>query len=176
MDDQTINYIKKVPVWKTVAGLIIACFTIFEFVTGNYYALVIISFSVLLLQTEGCQINLKTKTYRNTYSILGLNFGAWEPLPNPEYVTVFATDQITEVWVSTASTTVTEDVYEINIFGENNKKIKASVSYDKKEAFNIALLFADNLKINMLDATVSQDFKWIDVNHYKTTGTIIYMD
>ena len=62
MDDQTINYIKKVPVWKTVAGLIIACFTIFEFVTGNYYALVIISFSVLLLQTEGCQINLKTKT------------------------------------------------------------------------------------------------------------------
>ena len=72
--------------------------------------------------------------------------------------------------------TVTEDAYEINIFGENNRKIKASVCYDKKEAFDTALLFADNLNINLLDATVSHNFKWVDKLYYNNTGVITYKD
>ncbi len=170
----TINYIRKVPIWRTILGLLTACIAIYILLNGVLFGFVAIALSVVVLQSEGCQIDLESKTYRKTYSILGLNFGKWKPLPEVEYVSVFATTQTTAVWVSSASTNVTESIYAINLFHNRNQKIEANVTFDKKDAFDVALHLADALETDMLDATVTGDFKWMDKNAYRDNGKIVY--
>ncbi|WP_289044550.1 hypothetical protein [uncultured Olleya sp.] len=172
----TIDYVKKVPIWKTILGITTAILCLYIVFSGSIYGIVPIAFSILLLQTEGCQIDLKSNIYRKTYSIVGLNFGKWLPLPKIDYVSIFSTNITTAVWVSTASTNITENIYAINLFCTNNKKIEASTTQHKEEAFNLALLLADALDANMLDATLAGDFKWMDKNQYRDHGRIVYTD
>lgn len=173
---QTLKYIKNVPVWKTVLGIIIALLSLYFVISGVLFGIVPIAYSVLLLQTNGTEINIESKTYRKIYSILGLNFGKWKPLPEVEYVSVFATTETTKVWVSSATANVTDAIYMINVFYNTNQKIEVCNAYSRKEAFDIGSHVAFTLSIDLLDATESKDFKWMDRDLYISTGKTVYLD
>ena len=112
MNKYTISYIEKVPLWRTILGVAIIVFTIFNLVTsGNIATIVPLAFSYLLLKTEGTEIDLESKTYRKVFSILGFKIGKWQSIPDIDYVSVFAATFNTKVWVSTASTNISENKY-----------------------------------------------------------------
>lgn len=50
-----------------------------------------------MITRDGSQIDLDNKKYRNIKSIFGLNFGSWKSLPDFEYVSVFKTQESTDV-------------------------------------------------------------------------------
>ena len=172
----TLKYIKRVPGWKTILGILIAILCLYLVIFGSIKNIIPIAFSVLLLQTNGTEINLETKTYRKIYSILGLNFGKWQPLPETEYVSVFSTTQSTKIWASSATANITDAIYMINIFHNTNQKIEVCNAYSKKEAFDIGSHVAFTLDIDLLDATENKNFKWMDRNLYIETGKIVYVD
>lgn len=172
----TLKYVKNVPVWKTVLGIIIAVLCLYLVIFGSIKYIVPIAFSVLLLQTNGTEINLENKTYRKIYSILGLNFGKWQPLPEVEYVSIFATTESTTVWASSATMNVKDAVYIINIFYNTNKKIEVCNLYSKDRAFKTGAHVAFALNAHLLDATENKNFKWMDRDHYISTGEIVYVD
>jgi len=174
--NSTIKYIKKVPGWKTILGILIAVLSLYFFFSGDYKGIVPIAFSLLLLQTNGTEINLENKTYRKIYSILGMNFGKWTSLPETEYVSVFATTESTKVWASSATANITDDIYMINIFYDTNKKIEVCNAYSHIEAFNIGAHIAYTLSIDLLDATETKNFKWMNRDVYLETGEFIYED
>lgn len=174
--NSTIRYIKKVPVWKTVLGITIASFSFYMFIFETPFGIVPIAFSLVLLRTEGSEINLDSKTYRKVFSILGMNSGKWEHLQDLEYISVFATVENTQVWVSSASMNVQDGIHILNLFSETNKKYEIYTSYNKKDAFDKASYIAEILMIDLLDATKTGDFKWMDKEAYKKTGQIVYTD
>ena len=175
MNKYTISYIEKVPLWRTILGVAIIVFTIFNLVTsGNIATIVPLAFSYLLLKTEGTEIDLESKTYRKVFSILGFKIGKWQSIPDINYVSVFAATFNTKVWVSTASTNISENKYAINLFYDTKNKIEATTVYQEKEAFDIGLHLADALDADLLDATETNDFKWMNKDAYRERGEFVY--
>ena len=64
----------------------------------------------------------------------------------------------------------------INIFHNTNQKIEVFSAYSRKEAFDIGSHIAFSLNIDLLDATENKNFKWMDRDHYISTGKIVYVD
>lgn len=172
----SLKYIKNVPVWKTILGIIIAVLCLYIVLSGAIFGIAPMAFSVLLLQTYGTEINLENKTYRKIYSIVGLNFGKWQALPEAEYVSIFATKETIKVWASSATMNVTDDIYMINIFHNTNKKIEVCNAYSRKDAFDIGAHVAFTLDTDLLDATETNNFKWMDRDLYIATGETVYID
>ncbi len=140
------------------------------------YALVPLLFGVMMLKTEGSEIDLESQTYRNVNAFLGFTFGKWQKLQNPEYVSVFNTTEDITVRALTAETTNTFPIIVLNIFYERNKKITVYKTKQVKDAFEVASHIADALLIDLLDATEKGDYKWVDKNHLRTHGDIVYID
>ena len=172
---KTIRYVGKVSLLKTIIGILIACFSIYSFIFVDYFGIVPIAISLVLLQTEGSEIDLFSKKYRTIYSVLGMDFGKWKDIPEIEYVSVFATQENIAIWASSASANVKNDVFKLNLFYDSNKKIEAYTSYDFKDAFKVGHHLADALQADLLDATKTGDFKFVDKDIYREKGTITHL-
>lgn len=173
---KTIRYVGKVSLVKTIIGILIAGFSLYIFFFVNYFGIVPIAISLVLLQTDGSEIDLSSKKYRKIYSVLGMDFGKWIDIPKIEYVSVFATQENIAVWASSASANVKNDVFKLNLFYDTNKKIEAYTSYDMKDAFDVGHHLAEALLTDLLDATTTGDFKLVDKDVYRETQTIKYID
>lgn len=174
--DTTITYIRKVPIWKVILGFAAIIIGVLGLVNLVYYALVPILFGFMMLKTEGSEINLESKTYRKVISFLGANFGTWQPLQNPEYISVFNTTEDITVRALSAETTNSFPIIILNIFYARNKKITVYKTKHIKDAFEVASHIADALLIDLLDATEKGDYKWVDKTIYREKGELVYID
>lgn len=119
-----IIYLKEVPFFKKLFGIVVAVLAIGISVTSNIlFGLIFLAIGVNLILTEGSEIDLENKTYRTVKSIFGLNFGKWQPCPAFEYVSVFRTKETQRVNVVTATTAFTNEIILLNLFYNGNKKI-----------------------------------------------------
>tara|TARA_R110000751_G_scaffold255462_6_gene354989 strand:- start:534 stop:1061 length:528 start_codon:yes stop_codon:yes gene_type:complete len=174
--DGIIRYSRKVPLWKIILGLAAIFVGLLGLASLVYFAVVPLVFGFMMLKTDGSEIDLESKTYRKTGSILGYSIGKWQSLENPEYVSVFNTTENITVRVITAETTNSFPIIVVNIFYDRNKKITVHKTEDIENAFNAASHIADALSIDLLDATVKNDYKWVDKIAFRETGNIIYTD
>nr|WP_321247555.1 hypothetical protein [uncultured Psychroserpens sp.] len=174
--DAIIKYTRKVPIWKTIIGFGAIAVGLLGLISLVYFALVPLLFGFMLLKTDGSEIDLESKTYRKTDSLLGFTIGKWQTLQNPEYISVFNTTEDITVRVLTAETTNSFPIIVLNIFYERNKKITIYKTENIKDAFDVASHIADALAIDLLDATVKNDYKWVDKDALREKGEIIYTD
>jgi hypothetical protein len=158
----TIIYLREVLLMKKVLAifLIIAGFGIF--ITENIFAgLMILLIGLNLISTEGSEINLSNKTYRNIKSLFGLNFGKWKPCPKFEYVSVFKTKESTQVSAYGAEMArFKSEIIMLNLFYKGNKHITFYKTDNKANAFKVAEHFKLALDVAVLDATESEN-KWL---------------
>jgi hypothetical protein len=156
-----IVYLKEVPFFKKLFGVVVGIVGIYVFVTSSniLFGLMALVIGINLVLTEGSEINLENKTYRTVKSIFGINFGKWKPCPKFEYVSVFKTRETQRVNVVTATTAFTNDIIVLNLF-YGNKKITFYKTDNKIDAFKVAEHFKLALDIDILDATESEK-KWI---------------
>ena len=156
-----IIYLKEVPFFKKLFGIILGILAIGIFITSNMlFGLIFLAIGINLVLTEGSEIDLENKTYRTVKSIFGINFGKWNPCPKFEYVSVFRTKETQRVNVVTATTAFTNEIILLNLFYNGNKKITFYKTDDKEEAFKVAEHFKLALNIDILDATESEK-KWL---------------
>ncbi|MFT4781812.1 MAG: hypothetical protein ACJAUV_001921 [Flavobacteriales bacterium] len=174
--DAIIRYTRKVPVWKTIIGFAAILIGLLGLISLIYLALVPLLFGFMMLKTDGSEIDLESKTYRKTDSLLGFSIGKWQTLQNPEYISVFNTTENITVRVVTAETTNSFPVIVLNLFYERNKKITVYKTEKLKDAFDVASHIADALGIDLLDATVKNDYKWVDKDALREKGEIVYTD
>ncbi|MGC1471428.1 MAG: hypothetical protein WA775_02455 [Psychroserpens sp.] len=174
--DATITYVRKIPIWKMTLGFSSLLVGILGLITLNYLTFVLLLFGAMMLKTEGSELNLEAKTYREITSILNLKFGSWKPLGHLEYISVFNTTEDITVRALTAETTNSFPVLILNIFYETNKKMTVYKTKDIKDAFDVASHIADALMIDLLDATKPGNFKWVDKNALREQGDLVYLD
>lgn len=92
--------------------------------------------------------NLKEKIYKRERSIAMFRLGKWKDLPELEYISVFKKE---------------EDFFEVNLWYVGNKHFKLYQVYEEEDALTIGKKVAATLKIDLLDATVPNDSKWIEI-------------
>ncbi len=156
-----VIYLKEIPFFKKLFGIVLAVLAIGIFVTSNIlFGLIFLAIGVNLILTEGSEIDLENKTYRTVKSIFGINFGKWQPCPKFEYVSVFRTKETQRVNVVTATTAFTNEIILLNLFYNGNKKITFYKTDNKSDAFKVAEHFKLALDIDILDATESEK-KWL---------------
>ena len=149
-----IIYLKEVPFFKKLFGIILGILAIGIFITSNMlFGLIFLAIGINLVLTEGSEIDLENKTYRTVKSIFGINFGKWNPCPKFEYVSVFRTKETQRVNVVTATTAFTNEIILLNLFYNGNKKITFYKTDDKEEAFKVAEHFKLALNIDILIPT-----------------------
>ncbi|WP_400076117.1 hypothetical protein [Winogradskyella sp. R77965] len=156
----SIIYNKPIPTPRLIYGVGLVVIGIISLLSGNNLGYMSIALSLYFLKKDGLEIDPENKKYREIISLFGFSFGKWQDLPDIEYVSVFKTCQTTRVWVSTASTNVTNTTVKINLFYNTNHKIEAYETQNIDEAFKKAKELASILNIDILDAT-ERESKWL---------------
>jgi len=85
---------------------------------------------------------------------------SWQNLNELEYLSVYKVNR----------------EFRANLWYETNNIVNLFVLADKDKAIENAFIIADNLGIDLLDATVKGRHKWINKSVYKETGEITYLD
>jgi len=145
---------------KFIYGIGLIFIGLFLLLVNNVLGLLSCIIGFYFFIKEGIEVDFKSKKYRNTKSLFNLSYGEWKEFPKIEYVSVFKTTQTTRVWVSSASTNVTEKTIKLNLFYNTNQKIEAYETKDINDAFKKAKEIAVFLNIDILDAT-ERESKWL---------------
>ena len=153
-------YNKPIPTLKLIYGIGLVVLGIISIIFGEYLGYMFIGTSLYFLKRDGIEFDLTNEKYRKTISLFGLYYGKWQVLPDIEYVSVFRSNQTTRVWVSTASTNVTDTIIEVNLFYDTNQKIEAFETQNINKAFLKAKELANALKVDILDAT-KRESNWL---------------
>lgn len=172
--DTIISYNRKIAVWKITVGLLILAFGLYN-LFYTHFGVIPLLLGFMLLKTTGTEIDLASKTFRNTSSVLGVKIGSWKPLPEIEYVSVFATKESVTARALSAETTHIEDITVVNLFHDRNKKLTVYKTNGIHDAFDVAFHIADALLVDVLDATVKNDYRWVDKDAYRTSKKIVYV-
>jgi len=102
-------------------------------------------------------IDIKKSRFKPTIEVGFIKIGKWKTIINYEYVSVFHQP------LSDGGS-----VFEVNLWYDKNKHFNLYEQYDYKEAFLMGYDLSEELDIDLLDATVPNDFKWIDKDEWKT--------
>src|SRR5690554_7993419 len=107
-----ITYLKKISYTKYLISLLL-------FFSGLYFLLyvnilfglifTVIGFNFLL--TEGTQVDFDQMIYRSNRSLFGIYIGKWKKLPVFDYISVFKTDEKTEISVTSKTAAMSVEVY-----------------------------------------------------------------
>ncbi|MDO5978629.1 hypothetical protein [Flavivirga spongiicola] len=114
---------------------------------------------------QSVYIDIKKSKFRQTYEIGSIKLGQWKTISNYEYVSIFHQPL--------------EDgnkIFEVNLWYDRNKHWELYEKYDYKEAFLIGYEISELLQIGILDATVPNNYKWINKKASKETGKMVYLD
>ena len=131
----------------------LASFLFVDYIMGIFF----FTLGIVLAATEGSEINLESKTFREIKSVFGLHFGKWKPCPEFEYLSFFKTKETTEVKsMGAIMGSFKTDIIHLNLFYNKNKHITFYETDDKKDAFEVAEHFKLVFDIDILNATESE--------------------
>lgn len=119
----------------------------------------LIFFAIYFSYTINCYFDFEKGIFKREKTIGVFKYGNWKPLPELEYVSLFAVNHMT---------------FEINLWYKKNKHWELYEKYEIKEAFTIAFELSELLNIDLLDATIPNNFRWIDKKASKEKGEMVY--
>lgn len=125
----------------------------------------LMGFGIALSFHQSVYINLKESKFRATIEIGPIKLGQWKTIHKYEYVSIFH-----------QPLTDGEKIFEVNLWYDKNKHWQLYEKHDYKEAFTIGFEISDLLNINLLDATIPNDYKWIDKKTSKEKGEMVFLD
>lgn len=91
--------------------------------------------------------DLEKEKMKTEYSVGPFKVNRFSPIPELKYVSVFKK---------------ANDYYLVNLWYKGNKHFEIAEFNDTKSAFEFGEMFSDKLKLDLLDATVKGDSKWIE--------------
>ena len=125
----------------------------------------LMSFGIMFSFHQCVYIDTSRSKFRATFEIGPVKLGQWKTINNYEYVSIF--HQPLEDG---------DKIYEVNLWYDKNKHWELYEKHDFKEAFLIGFEISELLQIDILDATVPNDYKWINKEASKKHGEMIYVE
>ena len=165
------------PFWqKLIAAL---CFTVIFGIIISFFLYNIFdlsSFKAVGTMTEGIiyltgigigfsrhkkvYIDLKESKFRATTEVGPFKIGKWTTIKNYEYVSIF------HQLLSDGSY-----IFEVNLWYDKNKHFQLYEKNNFEDALTVAYHLSEELNTDLLDATIANDYKWIDKEALKLNAT-----
>ena len=111
----------------------------------------LVGFGIGFSFQKSVYIDIDKSKFRSTFEIGPIKLGQWKTINNYEYVSVFNQPQVDG-----------NNVFEVNLWYDKNKHWELYEKYDFEEAFLIGYKISEQLNIDLLDATIPNDYKWVD--------------
>lgn len=118
-------------------------------------------FAVYFSYTINCHFDFEKKRFKREFALGILKYGRWKPMPKFDYVSLYALNPGT---------------FQVNLWNNKNNHWDLYEEFNFKDAFRIAFELSELLNIDLLDATVPNNFRWIDKKASKDMGEIVYSD
>ena len=106
---------------------------------------------------QNIHFDLKDKRYKKEYSVGIIGVGVWKQLPEIEYVSVFK-----QSLKSDESGEHCGFKFNLNMWYPVNKHFTIYSCDEPEPVFVVAKFIAKKLQVDLLDATVPNDFKWLE--------------
>lgn len=116
-----------------------------------YTIICLISIGVGFCYKKQIQIDVKNSRFKPTMVIGPFKLGQWHTINNYKYVSVFLQPLVD------GSTT-----FQVNLWYDQNKHFELYYIDDYTEAFLMGYDLSEQLNIDLLDATVPNNFKWVN--------------
>ena len=97
--------------------------------------------------------DLEKNKFKNEFSVGLIKTGKWQDLPPLNYVSVFGVGS--------------KYVFKINLWYGKNEYLKIHTVFGKRQAFKLGYEIARKLGVKLLDATIKNDFKYLDMDVLK---------
>ncbi|WP_034060624.1 hypothetical protein [Lacinutrix jangbogonensis] len=110
-----------------------------------------IAAGIALCSRKKIYVDIENSKFKPTLEVGSLKFGKWKTIHNYEYVSVFH-----------QPLTSGDYTFEVNLWYDKNKHFELYSQNSFEDAMSIGYDLSEQLNINLLDATIPNDFKWID--------------
>lgn len=111
----------------------------------------LIGVGILLSSQKRIYINLKQSRFRPTIEVGPIKVGKWKTIKNYEYVSVFLQPLGDGAYT-----------FEVNLWYDGNKHFELYSENSFESAIEVGYNLSEELNIDLLDATIANEFKWID--------------
>lgn len=106
--------------------------------------------------------DLENRLYKKEYAVGPVKIGKWIELPSIEYISIFR-----QAWSKDSDGDgFTDDMgyrYDVNVWHDTSKHFTIYSNYEKEPSLEMAKMLAVKLNVDLLDATVPHDKKWLDL-------------
>lgn len=148
--------------------VILAVYQMFSETSNGYtighlieYAIYLFGLGTAFCFQKSVYIDIENSRFRSTFEIGPIKLGQWKTINNYEYVSVFQQPLKDG-----------ETIFEVNLWYDTNKHWELYEKDNPKDAFMMGYEISELLNIDLLDATIPNDHKWIDKNIFKKTHQI----
>ncbi|WP_055447465.1 hypothetical protein [Lacinutrix mariniflava] len=142
----------------SIAVLLLTFFTMHLSFQGFIDTIYIISFSVFIsiVATGFCSqkrvyLDLENSKFKPSLEIGFVKIGKWKTINNYEYVSIFH-----------EPSTLESHQFEVNLWYDRNKHFELYTRNNFEDAISVGFDISEKLNIDLLDATIPNNFKWID--------------
>ena len=101
-------------------------------------------------------IDIENSRFKPTMEIGFIKIGKWKTIKNYKYVSVFYDPSKSE-----------SEQFEVNLWYDQNKHFELYTRNNFRDAMQIAYNLSEELEIDLLDASIKNDYKWIDKEELK---------
>lgn len=108
-----------------------------------------------------CFFDFEKKLFKREFTVGIFRYGKWRPMPKFDYISLFA---------------INEGTFQVNLWSNKNKHWDLYEEFNFKDAFLIAFELSELLKIDLLDATVRNNFRWVDKKATIESGEMKYLN
>jgi len=115
-----------------------------------YIAVACAAQGILFSSVKSIFFDLEKQKYKEEYRVGPFGVGKWKALPKIEYVSVFRQLKANGSYT-----------YEVNLWVNGNKSFTIYETGDMATTFAMGESTARSLKVDLLDATVPNDFRWV---------------
>ncbi|WP_290700776.1 hypothetical protein [Lacinutrix sp.] len=101
-------------------------------------------------------IDLENSKFKPSLEVGFVKIGKWKTINNYEYVSIFFDPSKSET-----------EMFEVNLWYDRNKHFELYTRNNFEDAVSVGFDISKALNIDLLDATIPNDFKWIDKDELK---------
>lgn len=175
MNDEIVIDEKVKPFWQTIIAALAFTFALAVIVFSIFYlkwdeknsvnsgktfsvSIYLIGLGVGLSLHKRIYIDLKKSRFKSTNEVGPIKIGNWITINNYEYVSIY-----TQLLTDGSFT------FKVNLWYDQNKHFTLYEKNDFESALEVAYVLSEKLNIDLLDATIPNDFKWIDKDSLKNS-------
>ena len=142
-------------------GIVMILGGLYELLSLSIYSILLLPIGIVFVfAKKGTTVSFSLGKYEEYFGLFKWKWGAWKSLPMCEYISVFSAVETQEIWAKSQTTTLSQGVIFVNLIHSRNQRLSVYKTDNLEKAFKVAQLFADNLNLDIFDAT-NREKNWI---------------